>query len=305
MTKKRRLAYGDMSLLDFQRRFPEEADCQAYLLNLRFSSGFSCPYCMSANFGTVSTRGLLRCKMCRKQFSITSGTCFHRTRTSLREWFWAIFLVVKDKRGHSALQLSKELGIPYARAWFILQKLKMAMAWRDSQYKLSGLIELDDGYFGAPDRQGGRGRKTARAKVFVAVSITEDGKPRFAKMQVVKRLDSRYVAKFAEKEIEHGAIVRTDGLSIYNTLATSYKHEPTVAKGKAKDAVSHWVHIVISNAKAFIDGTFHGLDEKHLQRYLNEFCYRFNRRYRESELFDRLLVACIEAPPTSYGELTE
>jgi hypothetical protein len=305
MARKHRLAYGDMSLLDFQRRFPEEADCQAYLLSRRFSSGFSCPYCTSTHFGTVSTRGLLRCKVCRKQFSVTSGTCFHRTRTSLREWFWAIFLVVKDKRGHSALQLSKELGIPYARAWFILQKLKVAMAWRDSQYKLSGQVELDDAYFGAPDRQGGKGRKTTRAKVFVAVSITDDEKPRFVKMLVVKRLDSRYVAKFAEKEIEPGATVRTDGLAIYNVLATSYKHEPIVAKGKPKDAVSHWVHIVISNAKGFIDGTFHGLDEKHLQRYLDEFCYRFNRRYRESELFDRLLGACIEAPPTSYGELTE
>lgn len=305
MAQKRKLAYGEMSLLDFQRRFPEEADCHAYLFKLRFASGFSCPHCGSIKSGAVSTRGLFRCKGCRKQFSVTSGTCFHGTRTSLQEWFWTVFLVVKDKRGHSALQLSKELGIPYARAWFILQKLKMAMAWRDSRYRLSGLIELDDAYFGTPDRQGGKGRKTTRAKVFVAVSITDDGKPRFAKMQVVKRLDSRYVAKFAEKEIEPGATGRTDGLAIYNTLAAAYKHEPTVAKGKPKDAVSHWVHIVISNAKAFIDGTFHGLDEKHLQRYLDEFCYRFNRRYKESELFDRLLTACIEAPPKTYGELTE
>jgi transposase-like protein len=298
------MAYGHMSLLDFQRRFPSEADCQSYLMGIRFSRGFSCPDCDSGHIGAIATRGLLQCKDCRKQFSVTAGTCFHRTRTSLQEWFRTIFLVSKDKRGHSALQLSKELGIPYARAWFILQKIKMAMAYRDSQYRLSGTIELDEAYFATPDSSG-KGRRTNRTKSFVAVSGTDDGKPRFAKIQVVRRLDSRYVAKFAAKEIEPGSLVRTDGLAIYNSLAGAYIHEPIVAKGKPKDAVLKWVHVVISNAKAFIEGTFHGLDGKHLQRYLDEFRYRFNRRYREEELFDRLLSACTTAPPASYDALTE
>ena len=293
-----------MSLLDLQRRFACEADCQSYLMDIRFGTGFSCPKCGSSHIGSIATRGLLQCKECRKQFSVTAGTCFHRTRTSLQEWFWAIFLVSKDKRGHSALQLSKELGIPYARAWFILQKIKMAMAHRDSRYRLSGTVELDEAYFGAPDPSG-KGRRTKRTKSFVAVSVTPDGKPRFAKIQVAQRLDSRYVAKFAAKEIEPGSLVRTDGLTIYNSLAGAYVHEAIVAKGKPKDAILKWVHVVISNAKSFIDGTFHGLEAKHLQRYLDEFCYRFNRRYREEELFDRLLLACATAPQTSYDELTE
>ena len=125
--------YGAMSLLDFQRRFPDEASCRVYLLEKRFSQGVACPQCGSARIGSVATRGLLRCKDCRLQFSVTAGTCFHETRTTLCEWFWTVFLVAKDKRGHSALQLSKELGIPYARAWYISQKLKAAMAWRDSR----------------------------------------------------------------------------------------------------------------------------------------------------------------------------
>lgn len=153
--------------------------------------------------------------------------------------------------------------------------------------------------------QAAQGRRTKRTKSFVAVSVTPDGKPRFAKIQVAQRLDSRYVAKFAAKEIEPGSLVRTDGLTIYNSLAGAYVHEAIVAKGKPKDAVLKWVHVVISNAKLFIDGTFHGLEAKHLQRYLDEFCYRFNRRYREEELFDRLLLACATAPQTSYDELTE
>lgn len=293
-----------MSLLDFQRRFSCEADCQSYLMDIRFGNGFSCPKCGSRHVGSIVTRGMLQCKECRKQFSATAGTCFHRTRTSLQEWFWAIFLISKDKRGHSSLQLSKELGIPYARAWFIRQKIKAAMAYRDSRYRLSGTVELDEAYFGAPDPSG-KGRRTKRTKSFVAVSVTDDGKPRFAKIQVAQRLDSRFVARFAEREIEPGSLVRTDGLTIYNTLAGTYIHEPIVVKGKPKDAVLKWVHVVISNAKAFIEGTFHGLEAKHLQRYLGEFCYRFNRRYREEELFDRLLLACATAPQASYDELTE
>lgn len=305
MTSKRYLAYGAMSLLDFQQRFHEEADCLRYLTEIRIKRGFLCPQCKSPEIGSVSTRALFQCKTCRKQFSATSGTCFHRTRTTLQEWFWAIFLVVKDKRGHSALQLSKELGIPYARAWYILQKIKMVMAWRDSQYRLSGIVELDEAYFGTPDRDGGKGRRTRKAKTFVAVSVTEEGKPRFAKMKLAYRLDGRYVLKFASQEIEPGTTVRTDGLTIYNPLAERYVHKPVIAKGKDKNANLKWVHTVISNAKAFIDGTFHGLDEKHLQRYLDEFCYRFNRRHKEDELFDRLLLACIDAPPKTYDELTE
>lgn len=305
MASNYRLAYRSMSLIDFQQRFPDEAACRAYLMDLRFTAGICCPFCASSRIGTVASRGLLQCKICRKQFSPTSGTCFHRTRTTLKEWFWALFLVAKDKRGHSALQLSKELGIPYARSWYILQKLKMAMMHRDAQYRLSGTIELDEAYFGKPDREGGRGRKTRRSKALVAVSVSPDGKPLFAKIQVVQRLDSRFVQAFAQRSFEPGSQIKTDGLTIYNILAKDYGHLPEIAKHKPKDALLHWVHIVISNAKAFIDGTFHGLESKHIQRYLSEFCYRFNRRYREDELFDRLLAACITAPPKSYDELTE
>ena len=305
MPEKVRIAYAPMSLLDFQRRFPSEADCHAYLTDIRFAQGVTCPKCGGKRIGSIATRALLRCKDCRMQFSSTAGTCFHKTRTSLLEWFWAIFLVAKDKRGHSALQLSKELGIPYARSWFMLQKIKIAMAWRDAQYQLTGIVELDEAYFGTPDRHGGKGRRTNRSKALVAVTVTEDGKPRFAKIQIVQRLDSRYVTKFASQHIELGSRIRTDGLAIYNVLAGKYKHEPVVAKGKPKDALLKWVHIVISNAKAFIDGTFHGLEAKHMQRYLDEFCYRFNRRYREDQLFDRLLLACATALPATYGELTE
>jgi transposase-like protein len=177
------------------------------------------------------------------------------------------------------------------------------MACRDAEYQLEGTVEIDEAYFGAPDR-GKRGRGTRRAKALVALSLTPDSKPRFLKIRTVKRLDARSVKSFAGTAITPGSTVRTDGLNVYQGLSEQgFLHTATIAPGKTKDDVLYWTHIVISNAKTFIAGTFHGLDEMHIQRYLDEYCYRFNRRHREAELFDRLLFACASAPPAALSEL--
>jgi len=304
MPKKQQLSYQKMGLLEFHSRFPGERECVRYLEQIRFPKGFICPRCGSKASGLIVSRGLRQCKTCRAQTSLTAGTMFHRTRTPLLHWFWAILLVAKDKRGHSALQLSKELNISYDRAWLILHKIRSAMAHRDSFYRLDGIVELDEAYFGAPDRKR-RGRSTRRAKAFVAIGLTENDRPRFCKIKIIKRLDSRSVKAFTTPRIAKGSQVRTDGLFVYRALTKyGYLHEAVVGSGKDNKNLLHWTHVIISNAKAFILGTFHGLDKKHLQQYLDEFCYRFNRRYREAEMFDRLLLACATAPPITYDELT-
>lgn len=304
MSKKQQLPYKKMGLLEFHARFPGESECFKYLEKVRFPKGFLCPRCGSHKSGLVMTRDLWQCKKCRSQVSLTTGTMFHRTRTPLLQWFWAIFLVAKDKRGHSALQLSKELNISYDRAWLMLHKIRTAMAYRDMLYQLDGTVEMDEAYFGAPD-PGRRGRSTRRAKAIVAVGLTDDDKPRFVKIKTIKRLDSRSVKAFVTPHIAQNSTIRTDGLYVYRCLAKlGFSHEGTVLAGKVGEKLLHWTHIIISNAKAFVTGTFHGLDEKHLQQYLDEFCYRFNRRHREAELFDRLLLACATAPPITYDELT-
>jgi transposase-like protein len=289
--------------LDFSRRFPDERSCHEYLAKVRFPKGFVCPQCSSVSAVLIEQRSLWQCRECRKQVSVTAGTVFHRTRTPLLVRFWAIFLVAIDKRGHSALQLSRELSVPYDRAWRMLHKIRAAMADRDAKYRLDGIVELDEAYFGAPD-EGRRGRGTRRAKALVALGLTADGKPRFVKIRITKRLDARSVKTLVNAGITPGATIRTDGLSIYNSLhELGFAHEATVAPGKSEGDVLYWTHIVISNAKAFILGTFHGLREMHIQRYLDEFCYRFNRRHHETETFDRLLFACASAPPTTLAEL--
>ena len=115
----------------------------------------------------------------------------HRSHLPLLTWFWAMFLVAKDKRGFSATQLSKELDLPYNTAWFLLHRIRFAMSQREDNYLLSDIVELDDNYFGKPKQNGKRGRGTGKTKVVVAVSKTDEGKPRFIKMKVVPNLKGK------------------------------------------------------------------------------------------------------------------
>lgn len=260
-------------------------------------------------YSRISTRRVYQCRSCGHFNYPTAGTIFHKTHTSLQRWFLAIFLIASDKRGISALHLSKQIGVSYPTAWAMLQRIRHAMAKRDAQYKLSGCVELDEMFIGAITEGKKRGRGTDKTPVLVAVSSISGKKGSeymgFAKMQAVKIIDGETVIKFAKDTIEHGSRVRSDGLSVYPALDNhGFVHEPdTIKKSKAHIVLPH-VHIYISNLRSFVMGTYHGLDEMHLQQYLDEFCYRFNRRRHYDELFDRLLLACLEKEEISFSALT-
>jgi len=294
-----------ISLLEFNQRFPSQKECIEHLFNLRWPNGFICPRCNSPQYGFHSGRFLYHCKDCRYQASLTAGSVMHKTRTPLMVWFWTIFMVACDKRGHSALSISKELKISYWIAWTLLQKIRRAMAEQDRRYKLKGIVELDDAYWGDKDKGKKRGRGTTKSKVLVAVSTdTKKKHAGFVKMEVVKKLSQDTVSKFVRENIEPGSKIQTDDLNIYNALADlGVEHEqyPLVSGEKPLP----WVHIIISNAKTFCLGTYHRFGRKHLQAYLDEFCYRFNRRFWEDQLFDRLLAACTNCEITTYAELTQ
>jgi len=294
-----------ISLLEFNQRFPSQKECIEHLFNLRWPNGFICPRCNSQKYGFHSGRFLYQCKDCRYQASLTAGSVMHKTRTSLMVWFWTIFMVACDKRGHSALSISKELKISYWIAWTLLQKVRRAMAEQDRRYKLKGIVELDDAYWGDKDKGKKRGRGTTKSKVLVAVSTdTPKEHAGFVKMEVVNKLNQDTISKFVKENIEPGSKIQTDDLNIYNALADlGVEHEqyPLVSGEKPLP----WVHIIISNAKTFCLGTYHRFGRKHLQAYLDEFCYRFNRRFWEDQLFDRLLTACTNCESTTYAELTQ
>ena len=292
-----------MNFWGFQERFSTEEACREYLFKLRWANGFSCSRCGCGDYYCISTRNKYQCKSCRYQTSVTAGTVMDRSHLSLKVWLWAIYLVACDKRGYSATQLSKELNLPYNTAWFLLHRIRHAMSQRDDNYMLTGIIEMDDTYFGKPKKGSKRGRGTTKIKVLVALSKDESGKPQFAKMQVVPNLKGKTIAGFVKNSIVEGSTVQSDAYPSYRKpLAEKYLHEYQVFDSDSE--MLHWLHIIIGNAKAYVIGTYHGLGFKHLQSYLDEFCYRFNRRFFQGEIFSRLLFAVASSSTLRFADLT-
>jgi len=293
-----------INLLQFQERFKDEDSCREYLFRLRWPDGFTCPQCGHKEFYNLPKRNQYQCKACRHQTSATAGTVFHKTHTPLRKWFWAIYLSSHDKRGVSATLLRNELDLTNQTAWLMLQKIREAMGQRDAKYQLAGIVEIDDSFFGAPAEGGKRGRGTDKTPVVAAVSIDKQGRPQFVKMLVAKKIDGETLTEFASENIAVGSSIFSDALRPYNALSSeNYNHHPLVFDLEKNPDHLKWLHTMLSNAKAFIAGTYHGLDKKHLQAYLNEFCFRTNRRKFQGQLFNRLLSACALAKTITYKQL--
>ena len=293
-----------MNIIEFQNKYGTEEQCRQYLFETRWPEGFICPRCSHGECFNVASRGLYQCKACRYQASVTAGTIFDKTRTPLVKWFLAIYLSADDKRGISALALKSKIGVAYFTAWTMLQKIRHAMGEREGSHYLGGIVEMDEAFFGAPSEGGKRGRGTDKIPVLVSVSLSPEEKPRIARMKVVDTVDGAAVENFLCDHVSKGSEIRTDGLNIYNAVSDiGYTHTRIIYDSKNQPKHLHWLHIIVSNVKSFIDGTYHGLDKKHLQRYLDEFCYRFNRRWFDNGLFPRLLFACAIAPKITYAEV--
>jgi len=300
--------YRDMDLVAFQRRFATEKACRKRLFALRWPEGFRCPKCGGSESYVLEKRLLYQCVNCKHQTSLTAGTIMHRTRTPLVKWFWAIFLVSTDKRGLSALALSRKINIGLKYAWTMLHKIRKAMEARDAEYQLAGLIQVDDAFFKGGVNKGGdkRGRGTAKVPVIVMAAVKGEAVT-FAKMQVVENVDGKKIKAVLSEHVAPGQIVRSDGFAAYNVVEElDLAHDKQIVhprQGEPCFDMLKWVNILVSNAKAFILGTYHGVQKKHLQKYLDEYCYRFNRRFWPGQAFDRLLLACSRSGPMTYAEL--
>ena len=283
MSKKQR-----MPLNEFLKQFGTEAECRNYLAAQRWPDGFVCPKC-GHKHGCRLSNGLYQCTHCHHQTSVTAGTVLHHSHVSLSKWFLSFYLVSQDKRGISAVQLASQIGVTYKTAWSMLRRIRSAMGQRDAAHILSGVVELDDAYFGGPTAGGKRGRSTEKAKVFVALSLDEHGNPQYLKMRVAKNIKQISVKKFAHAAVAKGSTIRSDGYRSYIPALEDYTHEHKPYKPDSD--MLHWLHIVVSNAKAFILGTYHGLPKEHLQPYLDEFAFRFSRRSFGGLLTHRLILA--------------
>jgi len=312
--------YMERSLLEFQREFSTEEACARHLREIRWPNGFKCPRCGDEKAWFIRTRKILDCKGCRAKVSLTAGTIFHRTRTPLVKWYWLIYHMAMDKVGVSISEMQRVLAIrDYKTAWLMAHKVRKAMADRDAQYGLAGLIELDDSFFGPKGSKRGRGSER-KSTVLCAVSLYRDRsgreRPGFAHMQVVDTASAKAIEGFLDR-LGCGVTtpdgrqlmeaIRSDGWKSYGKVAAekAMTHYKVVLRDpKAAGKLLPWVHRVISNAKAVIRGAHRGVSEKHLQSYLSEVCYRFNRRFWERELFDRLVQACVSTRTITYARLT-
>ena len=297
---------AELSLIEFQNKFPNEKRCLMHIYTVRWPNGYRCPRCNHDKASYHSTRNLYQCKKCKYQASIIAGTIFHKTRIPLRKWFWMILFLGRYKSGVSIRSLQKMLKISsYKTAWAMAHKIRHAMSARDAQYQLAGLIEVDDSYFGG-SKPGKRGRG-AEGKSSVILAVENKGEnPGFAKAYHVPQLDKETISDRLKDQFKSDTVIRSDGWRSYNGLASEdIKHEPVVGSGKAGPVNLPWVHLLISNIKGGLLGVYRGVSAKHLSRYLSEFCYRFNRRYWEPQMFDRLLFACTTSKTITYAELME
>lgn len=289
---------------DFQTRFADEAACRVYLAESRWPDGYRCPRCGHQAALDLPGRALWRCKGCGYDTSVTAGTVLHGTRMPLRHWFWAAYLVATHTPGLSALQLQRQLDIRYETAWAMLQKLRRAMVRPDREL-LHEKVEVDETYVGGPEA-GLRGGRERREKVRVVSAVEVRGKASGrVRLHIVPDASGPSLTGFVKASVEAGAIVITDGWRGYAPLSgMGYRHRPrTQGDPKRADKVLPRVHRVFGNLKTWLRGTHHGVSHKHLQAYLDEFTFRFNRRRTPMAAFQTLLGLGAQQPPTTYNML--
>ena len=278
------------TLDEFQRRFATEESCISYLIQIRWPKGFECPLCHQRKAWRIGFR-YYQCRGCRKKIYITAGSVMHGSHLPVRYWFWAAYLMSTLTPGISALQLQKQLGIgSYKNVLYLCRRLRKAMV-NPERDPLIGIVEVDEFYIGGP-KKGRRGRGS-EGKVPAAMAVENRGDHTGRiRIEVLKDVTKESLHPFVRKNITQGSEIHTDGWDGYLGLeAYGYKHRP-ITEGVPEMAgkILPWVHRVIGNLKTWLRGTHHGVDPEHLQEYLDEFTFRYNRRHYREHGFLTLLV---------------
>jgi len=298
-----------MTFDEFTKQFSTEEQCRNYLYRLRWPNGFACPKCEHDKAWKIGDM-LYECANCGRQTSVIAGTIFQDTRKPLRNWFTAIWWVTTQKNGASAKGLQQILGLgSYKTAWTWLHKIRKAMV-NPNRTKLSGTVEVDETYNGGEENDGKRGRGTSnKSLVVIAVELLE-GKNQLGRvrMKVVPDATKKSLQGFIKENVEMGSTVITDGWSSYASLGKEgYAHviPKKFEVADEKNILPH-VHMIVSLLKRWLLGTHQGaVGETHLQAYLDEYVFRFNRRKSNKRglLFYRLLECAMQVPPTTLKDL--
>lgn len=306
-----------MNLIKFIESFPDESSCRMKFKEYRDAQGVICRKCGNKDHYWLQTIEQYQCKKCKSRTTLRSGTIMQASNLPYRYWFIAFHLLTSTKKTFSALELQRQIGHKfYEPIWYMMQKIRASMGYRDSKYKMDRIVELDEGFFEIVDtdkddsqkeepKKRGRGSQK-QAKVMVMASTIYDfnnikkfNKPtkfRFVKMVMVENLKGETVQAKVSENIKHGSVVKTDNYKSYSRIKDHvWCHIPQTISSKDAGKVLPWVHTMIANAKRTLLGVHHMISAKYAQNYLDEFCYKVNRRNFGDQLFDRLLIACVNS----------
>jgi len=290
------------SLFQFMKDYGTEEKCRNALFKWRWPKGYACPECGSQSYCTLKSRPAFQCNHCHHQHSLTSTTIFSSTKLPLLTWFLAIHLLTQAKTGISALALARQLGVCYNTAWSIKHKLMQVMKERDDSQPLTGIVQLDDVYWGGEYRGGKRGRGSPNKTPFIAaVSVDSQGHPITMNMNVVKGFRTSEISRWAKQHLSADAHVISDGLACLSGVKSTGCQHTAIVTGGGPACVTReeftWINTSIGNIKKSINGAYHAINPKHLPRYLAEFCYRFNRRFKLEDMLPRFTYIAARTPP--------
>jgi len=298
-----------MNILEFVDKFKDELSCKAYLRDIRQKEGVTCKHCGGKKHYWLSAKWQFQCSSCSFRTTLRSGTVMENSNLSIRKWFLIMLFMTSTKKGMSACEIKRQMGHSrYNTVLSVMHRIRDLMGKRDSQYQLNDMVELDEGYFetevtGTVRSKLKRGKGSQRqANVAVmAESVPledlETGKRskscRYFKMKVLDSHSGDSITKVVQESIDEKSIVFTDQSSSYFDISKYVEvHLMEKSNAQVTKETLRWVHIAISNAKRNFLGVFHKIKGTNLQRYLNEFVYKLNRRYCKS-IFERLIVASV------------
>lgn len=295
-----------MTVFEFNKAFPDEHSCRMHMKAERERQGLCCKKCSSNNLRWIASKYQWHCNTCSFRTTIRSGTIMQFSNLPLRVWYQCMIIMTTTKKPISAHEMQRQLGRSrYEPVWAMMHKIRNAMGQRDSLYSLKGEVELDEGHFGVSSKKKKtlkRGLGSQRKKpvaVMAETAMIEDPKTgekssqcRYFKMKALEKSQAAEINEIVEDELEDTTIVLSDKSTRYLDISKLVEGHVTVYSDKeTTNTTLKWVHVAISNAKRTLLGIYHCIKWKNLQGYLDEFCYKLNRRYFGSRLFDRLTIA--------------